>query len=369
MPLRSKRHILFLNWRDTTHPSGGGSERYVEQLAERLAADGDEVTILCAAHGVAAANEERAGVTIRRAGGTATVYLHGLRAVRRHRPDIVVDVLNGIPFFAPLVHRRVLLIVHHLNREPWVSHFGRVLGRLGWWVESTVVRRLYRRCPVVAVSAPTRDELVALGIEADRIVVAHNVTDPTPPTDVRPAPTPTLCVLSRLVAHKQAEHAVDVVARLVPDFPDLRLRVIGEGPTAGQIQQRAAALGVASHVQLLGFLDERAKHEVLAESWVLLVPSQKEGWARVVMEAALHRVPSIAYRSAGGLRESIRDGQTGLLVDSLDDMVEQTRALLRDPARRIAMGEAAREYAAGFTIERTIDEFRRALDDTRRVPV
>jgi glycosyltransferase involved in cell wall biosynthesis len=94
---------------------------------------------------------------------------------------------------------------------------------------------------------------------------------------------------------------------------------------------------------------------------VLLCPSLKEGWGRVVMEAATQQVPTIAYRAAGGLRESIRDGETGLLCDDLDEMVEHARALLRDPARRTAMGAAARSYALSFTPERAVTEFRRAL--------
>ena len=54
------------------------------------------------------------------------------------------------------------------------------------------------------------------------------------------------------------------------------------------------------------------KHEILAASWVLALPSLKEGWGLVVGEAAAHRVPTLAYRSAGGTTESVSDGITGL---------------------------------------------------------
>ena len=101
--------ILFLSWRDTTHPDGGGSEVYVEQVAAGLAARGHKVTILCAAHAEAADVSVRDGFRIVRRGGRLTVYLHGLaylltRAGRR--TDVVVDVVNGLPFAAPLVRRR-----------------------------------------------------------------------------------------------------------------------------------------------------------------------------------------------------------------------------------------------------------------------
>src|SRR5262245_8228874 len=105
MPPPPRRRVLFLNWRDLRHPQGGGSERYVEQLAGWLAAGGDDVIIHCAAHSDAPAQETRDGVRFYRRGGRFTVYPHGLLAVRRHRPDLVVDVSNGVPFFSPLVHR------------------------------------------------------------------------------------------------------------------------------------------------------------------------------------------------------------------------------------------------------------------------
>src|SRR6185437_16494540 len=103
-PLR----VTILNWRDTTHPEGGGSERYVEKIAADLVDEGCRVEVLCARHRGAPARNERDGVTFRRAGGRLTVYPRALAVLARarltgRRPDVVVDVQNGIPFFARLV--------------------------------------------------------------------------------------------------------------------------------------------------------------------------------------------------------------------------------------------------------------------------
>jgi glycosyltransferase involved in cell wall biosynthesis len=362
MPPPSQRRVLFLNWRDTSHPQGGGSERYVEQLARWLAAAGDDVFIHCAAHGTAPATETRDGVRFYRRGGRYSVYAHGLRAVRRLRPDLVVDVSNGVPFFSPLLHNQVVMVVHHVSRETWSAFFGgNILGRLGWWVESRVVTRLYRRARYVAVSGPTRDELVAIGVEADRVSVVHNAGEPIPERSVPPRSAPTLCVVSRLVRHKQVDHAVEVLARLVDEFPGLTLRVVGDGPSRAALLDRARELGVSDRVELLGPLDEDGKNDALGSSWVHLLPSVKEGWGRVVMEAAAHGVPTVAYRSSGGPRESIQDGVSGLLADDLAELASHTARLLREPTLRAAMGAAAREYAQGFTPERSLAEFRAAL--------
>jgi glycosyltransferase involved in cell wall biosynthesis len=355
------RHVLFLNWRDLTHPEGGGCERYVEMLARDLAAQGDRITLHCAGHPGAVREEIRDGVRIVRRGGRFTVYPYGLLAVRRHRPDVVVDVQNGIPFFSPLVHRSVVVLVHHVSRDQWFGTFGRTVARVGWWLESTVCPRLYRKARYVAVSGPTRDDLVAFGIDPGRVTTVYNPTEPVPAVPPSGFGEHCLCVIARMVPHKQTHHAVRVLARLTPDFPSLRLRIIGDGPERPVVDSLAHELGVQDRVELLGPIDDAAKHRVLAGSTVLLCPSAKEGWARVVMEAAGHGVPTVAYRHSGGLTESIRDGETGLLADDLEELTKQTRWLLEHPQLRTAMGEAARAYAASFTPQRAVADFSAVL--------
>jgi hypothetical protein len=109
--------------------------------------------------------------------------------------------------------------------------------------------------------------------------------------------------------HKRVEHAIDVVARLRAHHRDLALDVVGEGWWDGRLRAHARERGVDDLVRFHGFVDERTKHELLARAWLHLCPSVKEGWGLVVTEAAGHGVPTVAYRSAGGLRESVLDGR------------------------------------------------------------
>lgn len=369
--------LAFLSWRDFTHPEGGGAEHYIETIAAHLAAEGHEVTIYCAAHGTAAAHEVKDGVTYRRAGGRLGVYLCALRALRRDERvrgayDVVVDSQNGIPFFSPVVTRTpVVVLVHHVHREQWPVVFGPVAARLGWFVESAIAPRVYRHRQYATVSARTRDELTELGVDRGRIAVIHNGTDTPRATEVQRSPAPTLVVLGRLVPHKRVEHAIDLLARLRPTHPGLRLRVIGQGWWSDRIVAHAQASGVADDVELLGFVDEETKHAELARAWVALAPSVKEGWGLCVVEAASHGVPTVAYRDAGGLSESIVDGRTGLLVDDLDELVHETSRLLADRAVRDELGQHARTYATQFTWQSTAAYWHELLDHAarRRAPV
>ena len=364
------RQITFLVWRDTTHPDGGGSEVYVEHMARWLAGRGHQVTICCAAHVNAPADEVRDGVRFRRRGGRLSVYPYGLayllsRAGRR--TDIVVDVHNGIPFAAPLVRRRRLhVLVHHVHREQWQIIYPGVRGRLGWWVESWLAPRIYRRQPYITVSQSSKADLVRLGIDPERISVVCNGIDVPHPSRLRPrSPTPRICVLGRLVPHKQVEHALRLMARLHPGMPDLRLDVIGAGWWSAELMAAADALGVTDLVTFHGHVSDAERDALLDASWLMLVPSVKEGWGIAIMEAAARSVPAIAYAFAGGVTESILDGETGVLVTGEDEMVSQCLALLTDTEARLAMGKKARNRAQSFDWQRSAEAFEHLLMEQR----
>ncbi|WUV12507.1 glycosyltransferase family 4 protein [Amycolatopsis sp. NBC_01488] len=361
--------VLLVNWRDTGHPEGGGSERYVERMAEGLARAGYRVEIQCAAYPGATNGEWRDGVRYRRRGNKFGVYAHALRAIRRAGADLVVDVQNGMPFFARLVAGcPVLVLVHHVHKEQWISALGETLGRVGWWIESRLAPWLFRECRYATVSEVTKAELAGLGVERERVTVVPNGLDAPPECAAERDATPTLVAVSRLVPHKRIEHAIDVVARLARRWPDLKLEVVGQGPWDEVLRAHAASRGVADRVVLHGWVDEHAKHEILARSWLHLCPSVKEGWGIVIMEAAAHGVPSVAYRAAGGVAESIVEGRTGLLAEDFDDFTAQVDGLLADGLRRAEMGLAGAERAGQFSWDASVGQFASLVRDVSGRP-
>jgi hypothetical protein len=179
--------VVFLNWRDTGNPEGGGSEFYVERIAAGLAARGRPVTMVCAAWPGAPREEHRDGIRIIRRGSRLTVYLWAFLLYLGGRlgpHEVVVDVQNGLPFFSILYARRpVVVLCHHVHREQWQVLFPAPLARLGWWIESRLAPFVYRRCRYVTVSGSTRRELIALGVRRRRS--ASSATAPR----CRPVPT------------------------------------------------------------------------------------------------------------------------------------------------------------------------------------
>ena len=364
--------MLLLCWRDTGHPQGGGSEAYLERIGAHLAESGVRVTLRTARYPGARRREVKDGVQISRAGGRYSVYIWaglamvaariGLGPLRRARPDVVIDTQNGLPFMARWAFgRRVAVLVHHCHREQWPVA-GPVMGRIGWFVESKLSPRVHRRNQYVTVSLPSARDLTGLGVRPAQIAVVRNGLDEAPAQtlDVARSATPRAVVLSRLVPHKQIEDALEAVAALLPRIPDLHLDIVGGGWWEQRLVDHATLLGISDAVTFHGHVDDETKHLVLRRGWVQVLPSRKEGWGLAVTEAGQHSVPTIGYRSSGGLSDSIVDGVTGILVN--DDLVDQLDRLLTDHVLREQLGAKAQARSGEFSWEQSADAMRTVLE-------
>jgi glycosyltransferase involved in cell wall biosynthesis len=374
MSARPIRSVLLLCWRDIGHPQGGGSEAYLQRIGAQLAGSGIKVTLRTARYPGARRREVVDGVEVSRAGGRCSVYVWaglamvaariGLGPLRRSRPDVVVDTQNGLPFMARLAFgRRVAVLVHHCHREQWPVA-GPVMGRFGWFVESTVSPRVHRRNQYVTVSLPSARDLTGLGVNPGHIAVVRNGLDEAPAQTLT-APrsvTPRVAVLSRLVPHKQIEDALDAVAELRPRMPDLHLDILGGGWWERRLVDHAALLGISDAVTFHGHVDDETKHRVLQRCWVHVLPSLKEGWGLAVTEAGQHCVPTIGYRCSGGLTDSIVDGVTGLLVDDHDELVDGLERLLTDHVLREQLGAKAQARSGEFSWGQSADAMRTVLE-------
>lgn len=360
--------VAFLSWRDTRNPEGGGAERALEEVARGLVERGARATIFCAAHPGAPEEEVRDGVRYVRRGSKLSVYARGMMALaggRLGHPDLVVDVQNGIPFFTRAVTRKpIVVLVHHVHREQWPVVYPGTMGKVGWWIERRLAPRLYASQQYVTGSEATRGELVQLGVDPERIAIVHYGIERTEPRGLPKAAEPRICVVGRLVPHKRIEHAIDAALSLRADFPTLKVTVVGSGWWEAQLREYAEARRATGLVEFLGQVDDTQRQAIYEQSWVLALPSLKEGWGLVVGEAAMAGTPAVAYASAGGTRESIVDGVTGLLVDDYPGFVAALRRLLADADERARLGEGARRLGGRFTWAETRAGFAEVVAST-----
>ena len=296
------RHILVVAWRDLHHPSAGGSEVYVEEIARRWVTAGHSVTLFCASLQGRPDREFVHGVEIVRAGSRLTVYRQARRFVasERNRFDVIVECVNTKPFDSMRVagSTPVVALIHQVAREVWWYEVPFPAAALGRFVLEPRWLRRYRDIPTLTISASSRESLLSYGLR-DVTVVPVGVTPPDPLLSRIKATVPTLVFCGRLVKSKRPDHAVEAFRKLKHRFPDLRMLIIGSGPMEGRLG-RSAPEGC----DLLGRLSEVAKQEALASAHALVVTSVREGWGLVVSEAAAVGTPAVGYDVAG-LRDSI----------------------------------------------------------------
>ncbi|KAB1503179.1 glycosyltransferase family 4 protein [Corynebacterium sp. 320] len=378
--------IVLLCWRDTNHPEGGGSERYLERVGSYLAAQGHEVIFRTAAYkGAPRASWNINGVDVGpgddhpaassafrviRGGGNLTVYPRALawllwQRLRGRTPDAVVDTQNGVPFFASVISGApTVVLTHHCHKEQW-SVAGPFLSRLGWLIESTISPWVHRANKWVTVSQPSADEFIGLGVPAHNMTIIRNGVDPAPQPEDQVSPedvdTVHIVTLSRLVPHKQIEHALLALAGIVRDYPQVRLDVVGDGWWMDKLRDYAEELNIEQYVVFHGHVSEDQKHRILNRASLHVMPSRKEGWGLAVIEAGQHGVPTVGYKASAGLKDSVIDGETGVLVENEGDFITTIEKLIENPDWRRRLGDAARRRAESFSWDATGRAWERLL--------
>lgn len=364
-------HILLLTDRDWTHPQGGGTGTNLYGQVARWIAWGHKVTVIAGDYDGAAKTEQLGpNLTIHRMGSRLTVFPRAARAVRKGLgadADVVLEVVNGIAFFTPLwwfMRIPRVALVHHVHQEHYVAELGRRGKIAALLLEYVPLRFLYRGTQVLTISEAAREDLIhQLKIDPQLIHVAYLGVEPSQFHDGQRSETPTLLYLGRLKQYKRVETTLDVLEGV----PGARLQIAGSGDWRPNIEAEIDRRGLHDRVELLGFVPEERKAELYGNAWLNLTASSAEGWCLTVMEAAACGTPSAAMR-VGGLGESVVDGETGVLAETPQELVEKVRDVVENPKRRDELGAAAKARAHGFTWENTAQANLEVLEKVAQQP-
>ena len=313
--------VAIVNWRDPWQPEAGGAEQYAWQMARGLAARGAVVRYLTARAPGQPRREQRDGIRIVRLGGRFTVYPLTAAWLLAHRRsfDAVLDCQNGIPFFTPCVLPRrvpVLCVVHHVHTAQFLVHFPAPAARAGQFLEGPAARLAYRRHACVAVSPSTVTAMrERLRWRGPVYLIPNGAPEPAEPAGPgrRDQSGPGGAGLGGAAGRAQAGRAAAAAGRAAAGPRGGHRR---GGPRAGRGgagRRQVAARGLGGVLRLRGYLPEEAKRAVVAGARLHLNTSQGEGWGLCVLEAAALGVPTVAF-DVDGLRDAVRDGETGWLV-------------------------------------------------------
>jgi glycosyltransferase involved in cell wall biosynthesis len=349
---RPLRRILFV----VPSLHGGGAEFVARTWMAWLAGRGYEVSVVLTA-GTAEGEHIPAGVRVTSLSGahgqlTKTVALRAI--LQKSAPDVALS-LQAHPNLLLLSAARLLPTARRprvLISERNLVSLGLPGSALSHRLKIWFARRLYPWADhVIAISHPVAGELVAgFGVSGERMtVVANPATAKVRPPEHsarRPGSDRGIQIVlaCRLVAQKRPLLAIEAAAELISRGVPTEVVSFGGGPLLAEVTAAAEAAGVS--FQHRGWVENWFEH--FGDNAVALLPSNREGFGNVLVEAAAAGYPAVAVSGALGVADAIVPGITGELALSADP-VDLADALLR--AADLPLGENIQPWLRRFSVE------------------
>ncbi|MCU4182925.1 glycosyltransferase family 4 protein [Acidiferrimicrobium sp. IK] len=350
--------VEMVAWRDMGHPEAGGSELHAARIAERWASAGIDVTMKASRSPGHQSCDTYGDVRLRRPAGRYSVFpavaLGGRLRSSRGRPDGVVEIWNGVPFFSSLwAGCAQTVFLHHVHDGMWDLTLPAPLAAFGRFLELRVAPPFYRNAPIVTLSESSRDTIVSMmGFDKDQIRVIHPGVDPFYAPGGTRAEHPLFVAVGRLMPYKRYDVLIDALAAVHAAHPTLEALIVGTGPERAALQARIDSHGAAEWLRMPGFIDADSLRAAYRRAWAVMSASAFEGWGMTLTEAAACRTPAIASAIAGH-SDAVWDGRSGLLFEDRAQLEAALRALVERPALRARLQEGAAQRASALSWDRT----------------
>ena len=171
-----------------------------------------------------------------------------------------------------------------------------------------------------------------------------------------------LCV-SRLTQRKGIEYLISAFAKIVAEFPEVRLKIVGEGDSKEKLQSQTKELGLNEKVEFTGRITHERLPEIYTGASVFVLPSLNEGMSNTMLEALASGLPLIAT-DTGGTKELVTDGENGFIIKMEDaqDIYEKLNRLLRNNDLRERMAQDSRKKALNLSWQVVASQYQGAYD-------
>lgn len=172
-----------------------------------------------------------------------------------------------------------------------------------------------------------------------------------------------LISVGRLSREKAYEDLLDIFKIIHGKEPSWRLDIIGDGAQKNLLGDRIFAEGWTDCVKLHGFQDKTYINNLLSKSSIYLMSSITESFGIVLIEAMSYGLPCVAFDSAEGATELIRNGENGYLISyrNKEEYAKKVIELIRNKKERIQIGKAGRETSLNYTGDKVKKEWIKLL--------
>ncbi|MBN4076621.1 glycosyltransferase family 4 protein [Gemmatimonas aurantiaca] len=365
-------NILALNWQDLKNPLSGGAEVHLEELLRRLVAMGHTVTLFCSNFEGGTEEDTVQGVRIIRRGGrydfNFIAPFHLRKLIKREKFDILIEDINKIPFYTPLyLNIPTLVVIPHLFSTSVFQEINFVLGSYIYLFEKPMAS-IYRGRKFNVISESTADDLRARAIPQADISVVHcgidsemyNVAE-----NVEKDPFPSVIYLGRIKKYKSVQHLIQAISQLKESMPEIKLTIVGAGDYMDELKSLTTKLNLDDTVEFTGFISPEEKVNRLRRAHVCVCPSFKEGWGLTNIEANACGTVTVSA-DVEGLRDSLRDGETGFLYPygDINALANGLAKILSDVTLRKKLEAGALKWAANFSWDSAAERFMEVVEDT-----
>ncbi|MFC1554960.1 glycosyltransferase family 4 protein [candidate division KSB1 bacterium] len=369
---KASYNILFLNWQDIKHPLGGGAEVYDHEILKRIVNKGHKVTHLSCGHPTLAKDEIIDGIRTVRTGNRALFNYYAPFTYRRLRSeekfDIAIDAINKVPILSPLYIRNIPVagLVHHLFKK---AIFKEAPLPVALYVNSfeRMIKYVYRKSPFIVISPSTKDDVIKSGIGEDKISIVDCSVDLDlyRTTDKPKGDAPLIGYLGRIKKYKSVDHLIKAFEIVKKTVTDSKLIIVGDGDNLDDLKELTASLKLEDSVEFTGFVSEEEKVSILQKCHVVVNPSVKEGWGLTVIEANACGTTTIAA-DVPGLRDSVKDGETGLLYPygDIEKCAGHIINVLKDNDFRNKLTVNAVEWSKQFSWDSAADKMIDVIKET-----
>ena len=362
--------ILALNWRDPHNPETGGAEIHLHEILKRSVAAGHEVIHVSHAIEWLPDREVIDGVQVFRHGKWYS-YNFTLRkyceSLNLDSFDLIIEDICKVPVFSPVwSDTPVLAIVPHLFGT---TAFREVSPLKAIYVNilEAMIPTVYKNSNFVAISDSTKHDLVRRGIAADRVsVIPCGIDTSFYRENKETSPEPgRLLFVGRLKKYKGVQHLLKAMKILQSREITTSLTIIGEGDYSHTLKMLVGKLDLQDFVTFEGFVSQEVKLANLQNASVAVFPSAKEGWGLTVIEANCCGTPVVASDS-DGLRDSVKNGKTGILVKHEDpvELADALQSILSDPDKREMFSRNALSWAKSFNWDHTGEKMLEVMQKT-----
>ncbi|HMB44639.1 MAG TPA: glycosyltransferase family 4 protein [Candidatus Methanoperedens sp.] len=310
----------------------GGAEKRIYELGKRLAANGNEVHIFGIKWWDGANIIKNEGMVLHGVCGPMELYVNGRRSFYeaiyfsiRLLPHLIKESFDVIdvsvfPYFSCFIvkivsiYKRIPMVTtwHEVWGDYWYEYLGKI-GSVGKFIEQVVFRMSNHS---IAVSNHTKKSLESLGIDQNNIYIVTNGIDMKTINQIKPSIyTCDIIFIGRIIKEKNVDILIESVHNIKKYLPDIQCHIIGGGPEEKKLKNLICDLGLQDNIKFFGFLDYIDVIAMLKSSKVLVLPSTREGFGIVIIEAFACGVPVITVRSPRNAANELVNKDAGFVVD------------------------------------------------------